>query len=173
MNKSILTYFAQLEQQKNNLLNELSSLSVEKLNSAPAGKWSITQIVAHLITVERLSIQYMQKKIQGIEQAGDAGIVEELKLIVLIISQRLPLRFKAPKMVKESTPTLSTLPELTAQWDSVRSDLKQLLEKIPDHLVKRKIYKHVFAGKLNSRQALIFFREHFIHHLPQIQRLTH
>jgi uncharacterized damage-inducible protein DinB len=155
MNKSLLTYFAQLEQQKDNLLNELSSLSIEKLNSAPAGKWSIAQIVAHLITAERLSIQYMQK------------------LIVLIISQRLPLRFKAPKLAKESTPTLSTLPELTAQWDSVRADLKQLLEKIPDHLVKRKIYKHVFAGKLNSRQALIFFREHFIHHLPQIQRLTH
>jgi hypothetical protein len=173
LDKKLKHYFAQLEQQKNNLLYELSSLSVEKLNSSPPGKWSITQIVAHLITAERLSIQYMQKKIQGIEQAGDAGIVEELKLIVLIISQRLPLRFKAPKLVKESTPTLSTLPELTAQWDSVRSDLKQLLEKIPDHLVKRKIYKHVFAGKLNSRQALIFFREHFIHHLPQIQRLTH
>jgi len=75
LDKKLKHYFAQLEQQKNNLLNELSSLSVEKLNSAPAGKWSITQIVAHLITVERLSIQYMQKKIQGIEQAGDAGIV--------------------------------------------------------------------------------------------------
>lgn len=173
MSTKLQKFYNQLENQKDELLTSLSELSIEKLNSAPAGKWSIAQIVAHLITAERLSIQYMQKKIQGIEQAGDAGIVEELKLIVLIISQRLPLRFKAPKMVKESTPTLSTLPELSAQWDSVRADLKQLLEKIPDHLVKRKIYKHVFAGKLNSRQALIFFREHFIHHLPQIQRLTH
>lgn len=172
MNKSLLTYFTQLELLKDNLLKELHSLPVEKLNSAPAGKWSIAQIVAHLITAERLSIQYMQKKIQGVEQAGDSGIVEELKLIVLIISQRLPFRFKAPKMVKELTPTLSSLPELTAEWDRVRTDLKQLLEKIPDHLVKRKIYKHVVAGKLNSRQAVLFFREHLIHHLPQIQRLA-
>jgi uncharacterized damage-inducible protein DinB len=173
VNKTLQTLLSSLEIEREKLMDSLAMLSSEKLNSAPAGKWSIAQIVAHLITAERLSIQYMQKKIQGIEQAGDAGIVEEGKLIVLIISQRLPLRFNAPKLVKESTPTLSTLPELTAQWDSVRSDLKQLLEKIPDHLVKRKIYKHVFAGKLNSRQALIFFREHFIHHLPQIQRLTH
>ena len=37
--------------------------------------------------------------------------------------------------------------------------------------LKKKIYKHFFAGRLNIQHALIFLREHIIHHQPQINRL--
>jgi hypothetical protein len=53
----------------------------------------------------------------------------------------------------------------------VRNELKTMLEKFGDDQLKRKIYKHVIAGKLNILQTLLFFREHVIHHQQQIKRL--
>jgi uncharacterized damage-inducible protein DinB len=172
MNNVLQTTFNQLEADRQKVFGNLAKLPPEKLNYSPQGKWSINQIVAHLITAERLSLLYMQKKIQGIEEADDSGIVEELKMLVLIVSQRLPLKFKAPKVVKEHTSNTDNLEQLNRDWEKVRGDLKQLLETIPDNRINRKIYKHVFAGKLNVKHALRFLREHIIHHMPQIERLS-
>jgi DinB superfamily len=172
LNPKLQYLYKKLEHEREMLSINLAKLPLGKLNYSPQGKWSINQIVAHLITAERLSLLYMQKKIQGIEEADDSGIVEELKMLVLIVSQRLPLKFKAPKVVKEHTSNTDNLEQLNRDWEKVRGDLKQLLETIPDKRINRKIYKHVFAGKLNVKHALRFLREHIIHHMPQIERLS-
>jgi hypothetical protein len=128
-------------------------------------------VIAHLITAERLSIQYLHKKIQAINEVENTGLLEELKMVVLIISQRLPFKFKAPKVVVENTKPYASLQELEKEWTAVRNELKIVLEKFNDDQLKRKIYKHVVAGKLNIQQTLLFFREHIIHHQQQIKRL--
>lgn len=161
-----------LEAQRIQLLDSLKNLPSEKLNHKPKGKWSINEIVAHLITAERISVQYLTKKIQGIDEVDNTGLIEELKMIGLILSQRLPLKFKAPRVVVENTPSLSDLNQLEQEWITARGNLKVLLEKIGDDQLRKRIYKHVRAGKLNIQQALIFFREHVIHHHPQIQKLA-
>lgn len=93
-------------------------------------------------------------------------------MLVLVISQRLPgLKFKAPRAVVEITPSLTDLEQISKEWAEVRADLKALLEKIPAGQEKKLIYKHVRAGRLNILHALKFFREHIIHHTPQIKRL--
>jgi uncharacterized damage-inducible protein DinB len=171
LNAKLHQLYNSLEFQRIQLLDSLKNLSSEKLNRQPKGKWSINQIVAHLITAERMSIQYLTKKIQGIDQVDDTRLIEELKMIALIVSQRLPLKFKAPRAVVENTPHSSDLRQLAQEWNTLRIDLKNLLEKIADHQIKRKIYKHVRAGKLNIQQALVFFREHIIHHRSQINHL--
>lgn len=171
MNKSLQTKFDSLEAQRVKLVNSLKNLSAEKLNQQPPGKWSINQVIAHLITAERLSLAYLKKKIQAIDEVEDTGLAEELKMIVLIISQRLPFRFTAPKVVVENTPKANDIQLLELEWNQVRSELKVLLESIADNQIKRKIYKHVIAGKLNIGQTIVFFNEHVIHHQPQINRL--
>jgi hypothetical protein len=92
-------------------------------------------------------------------------------MIVIILSQRLPFKFKAPKTVVENTKPSTSLQELEQEWTTVRNELKIVLEKFNDDQIKRKIYKHVVAGKLNIQQTLLFFREHVIHHQQQIKRL--
>jgi hypothetical protein len=172
MNKLLLTSFDQIENQKERLLELLHSTSKEKLNLCMEGKWSINQVIAHLITAERLSLSYLQKKINSINEVADSGLWEELKMAFLIASQRLPgLKFKAPRVVIENTPAGVELNELKEQWHILRTELKTFLEIIPDGLEKRLIYKHVRAGRLNTIHALKFFREHIIHHTPQIKKL--
>jgi uncharacterized damage-inducible protein DinB len=171
LNTKLNQLYDSLESQRIKLLDSLENLPLQRLNHQPAGKWSINQVIAHLITAERMSVLYLTKKIQGIDEVDNTGLIEELKMIGLIISQRLPLKFKAPRVVVENTPSSSELKQLEKEWNTLRIDLKNLLEKVSDHQIKRKIYKHVRAGKLNIQQALIFFREHIIHHQPQIKRL--
>jgi uncharacterized damage-inducible protein DinB len=171
VNPKLQYLFDFLEQDRSKLIAIITPLSSEELKQAPAGKWSIDQVLAHIIAAEKLSIAYIQKKILGIKEAGDTGLWEEIKLVMLQISQRLPLKFKAPKTVVEHTPVYSSLNELVADWDKTRDGLRTLLENFEDSQVKRKIYRHFFAGRLNIQHALVFLREHMAHHRPQINRL--
>jgi uncharacterized damage-inducible protein DinB len=171
LNQSLQKKFELLELQRKALFESLKKVSMEKLTQCPEGRWSIVQIVAHLIAAEKLSVAYLSKKIMAINEVGDTGLWEEIKMIGLILSQRLPLKYKAPRVVVENTAKETSIAQLEQEWASVRAELKALLENISDSQVNRKIYKHIFAGKLNVQQALVFLSEHFIHHQPQIRRL--
>jgi len=173
MHEPLQHLFREIERQRQTVLTSLRHLSNEQLNRvASPGTWSIAEIVSHLITAERMSVQYMQKKIHGLEQVSDTGIWEEAKSLLLIISQRLPgIKFKAPQRIVESTVQFKELAALEKEWETVRHELQALLETFPSARLKRKIYRHPFAGYLNIWHGLIFLREHTIHHTPQIKRL--
>jgi uncharacterized damage-inducible protein DinB len=170
MNPRLQELFDQLKADRVELLSQVEKLTVEQFQKSVQGKWSIQQILSHLMIAERLSLQYLNKKVQGIEEVENTGMLEELKMIGLKLSQRLPFKFKAPKGLNEVTPILS-IDQLKFQWQKDREELKTFLEKITDDQLKKKIYRHVRAGLLNIQHALIFFREHYIHHLPQIKKL--
>ena len=171
MNPTLQNLFDKLEGQRQELLSSLINVPAEKLNASTNGKWSINQIIAHLITAERMSVQYLSKKLLGIEQAEDSGIWEEIKMVLLIASQRLPFKYKAPKKVVELTPAPTELNQLAEDWNQVRAEMKNILEQIENKHIQRKIFKHIRAGMLNIQHALKFSREHIIHHTPQIKRL--
>ena len=174
MNPVLNKLYTKIENQRSDLLLGVRQLTQEQLirNAAP-GKWSIAEILSHIITAELISVQYIQKKLLGIQTLPDSGFFAELKISLLWISQRVPgLKFKAPRYVVEHTPKYQDLAQITQEWDRVRSELHLLLEKVPDPLVKRLIYKHARAGYLNIQHALIFFHEHIVHHTPQIKKLV-
>ena len=171
MNIKLQILFDSLERERDSLLASIKNLSPDKQQHAPEGKWSIQQILAHLIAAEKLSVMYLNKKMLGIKEVEDTGVLEELKMVVLQLSQRLPLKFKAPRVVVENTPAYANFEELTTDWNKTRAELKTLLEKFDDTQIRKKIYKHIRAGRLNIQHALLFFREHIIHHTPQIKRL--
>ena len=174
MHPALEQLFAEIEVQRKKALNSVKDFTNKQLNtSLLPGKWSAAQILNHLITAEQLSLRYMQKKIQGIKDTSDSGLLEELKINLLIISQRIPgLKFKAPKAVMDHMAMNQDLNSITSEWDKVRGELKSLLEKIPDEHVNRKIYRHAIAGYLNVKHSLLFFREHLIHHTPQLNKLS-
>ena len=108
----------------------------------------------------------------GIKEAPDTGLREDLVMMVLVVSQRLPfLKFKAPKVLSENTTTYQTIEELQEAWAKVRIDLKEMLKRFQDDQLKKKVYKHPIAGMLNIQQAVQFFGEHITHHTPQIKKL--
>ena len=171
MNSRLQSLFDSIETQRHSLLSALKELPSEKLNYHLPSKWSINQIIAHLISAEQLSVRYISKKMLGIDQTSDTGVYEELKMILLQISQRVPLKYKAPKKVIENTMNESDIHRLIELWDLVRYDFRTILEKIEDHQINRGIYRHVRVGMINIQHAVKFFGEHVTHHTPQIKRL--
>jgi hypothetical protein len=172
MNSKLQATFDSLEQQRAGLLNLIRPLPARALTSSPAGKWSIIHILSHLITGERTGLEYVRKKMLGIDATRDAGPYEEFKMIGLVISQRLPfLKYKVPKLIEERTVVYSELATLEKEWDALRKEWGQLLASLPDHHVNRKIFRHVVAGRLSVEQGMRFFGEHILHHRPQIDKL--
>ena len=173
MHKRLQHNFNLLEQDRKLLMDNLLNFNEEELQRKPKnGKWSIVHTITHLVTSERLSLLYMKKKSLGVNQLADSGLVENLKMIVLKLSQRLPfLKFTAPKAVVDHTPTDLTFAELARQWESTRQSLKEFLQSIEEKNVRKKIYKHPVVGQLDVVQGVAFSREHFMHHLPQLKKL--
>jgi DinB superfamily len=172
LNSSLETAFEKLERQRSQIINRVKDLPEQQFTTAPPGKWSIAQILMHLLASERLSVAYMTKKSLGIDTLKDSGLKQSVLSVLLNVSQRIPaLKFKAPKVVVENTPAALPLEELISQWDKSRANLKQLLESIPERHSRKLIYKHPIAGMLNVQQAVKFMYEHVHHHSPQIKSL--
>jgi len=171
MNGKFQQILALAEQERLELLKEVSKLPAERLFYRRGTKWSISQILIHLLTAEKLSLQYMKKKSLGIDSADNAGWWEAAKYFMLKISQRLPLRYKAPPYLSENMPEAFSFHDLSDQWDQHRKELIQFLHSIDEKNINKKIYKHPVAGRLSASQAVSFFRDHIKHHLPQIKRL--
>jgi uncharacterized damage-inducible protein DinB len=171
MHPRILKIFLEAESLRTEVLRMVQPLTDDKLFQSRQGKWSISQILWHVIEAERLSLQYMKKKSLGIRNVKDSTPVDDFKFLLLKVSQRLPLKFKAPAVLSQDEPPSLTLSEIETQWEATRTDLKKFLETFDETTVKRKIYRHVIAGRLNVMHAVEFFNEHLNHHLPQIKRL--
>lgn len=171
MNQKLSQLFQELEMQRLQLTEDVRKYP-DTFNIKPdQTKWSVHEILAHLISAEKLSLQYLKKKKLGIDKTGNTGVFEELKMGALKISQRLPFRFKAPQPVVAATASYSNMDDLVDDWNVTRENFKMLLEEIRDDQLKKKIYKHFFVGRLNVTHAIIFLKEHVNHHLPQINRL--
>jgi hypothetical protein len=171
MDSKLASVFDQAEAKRKKLLSLVSGLSDKTFYYAPPEKWSISQILIHLILAEQLSLRYIKKKSLGIEQAGDTNMLDDLKYQALRVSQRLPLKYKAPKVLGDGDPSPLSLEEIIDKWNHTRNELKAFLEGMESGHINRKIYKHAVAGRLNILHAVDFFNEHLTHHLPQIRRL--
>jgi uncharacterized damage-inducible protein DinB len=169
VNKQLNQAFENLLQKRNSLLNLAKTLPTEKItHRVNPNQWSVLEILNHLYTAEKLSLQYIKKKSQGIDSLGNAGFKQAVMMLILKISQRLPFRYKAPATVLQNTVEVLSLSDLIAQWDLLYLELKSILVNTPEKHVHKLVYKHAVAGRLSLVQAIIFFREHMIHHTPQI-----
>ena len=173
MNNRLRVLYMQLEDDRTKLMVELSNASDDKLSLKPTkDKWSINEILTHLVTSEQLTLTYLRKKSLGIDRLKNSGVSEWIRITVLKWSQRIPvLKYRAPKHVVANTPDPVPIEELDRRWNSVRMELKQFLDAMRDEDVRKLIYKHPVAGRFDVIQCLMFMREHFHHHLPQIKRL--
>lgn len=171
MNAQLHSLFNALENQRFKLLTKVKA-NPEKFDLKPdAQQWSVHQVLAHLIMVEKLSLQYISKKYQGIGGESDTGLVEAFKMLAVKASLRLPFKFKAPAFVVEKTTTYKDLDTLIHSWDESRKQMKDMLARFQDDQLNKKVYRHVAVGKLNIVQALTFLADHFHHHIPQLNRL--
>ncbi|WP_101446969.1 DinB family protein [Pontibacter ramchanderi] len=170
MNPLLESRYLKLEESRNRLIGELEGLEEELLNrSAAAGKWSINQIVAHVIQVEQLTNSYIQRKVQE-QELESATLAHSLRSLLLRIALHSGMKFKAPAVVSKVPPYVN-LNSLRIQWDATRYALEDTLTALPQQQLDKCVFRHPYAGMLNIYQTLDFLHDHFSHHARQIARL--
>lgn len=170
MNAQLEKEFNQLEAERKELLDELKQYSDEVLNKKPAPeKWSAAEVAGHLMSSEGKSLQYLQKKTLDTSRSGKAGLKPLLRLWLLQIAFALPLNFRAPKITHPEHEYLS-LKEIDEKWTNIRKGIFEIISKLSDEELKKELWKHAIAGKLDIFNMVDFFGIHFRRHRKQIER---
>jgi len=171
MDSKLESKFKNFENSRLKLLTELEKRGDKELNYHPGkDKWSVIQVMHHLIIIEQLSIGYINKKLTYKTNIKKSGFSAAIKVFVLKLLLRMPFRFKAPKIVSE-VPNSGDFNQVKDQWDQTRKELRKLLDNLPEEFLNKNIFKHALAGKMNIYQMLSFMDEHFKHHVKQIDRI--
>jgi uncharacterized damage-inducible protein DinB len=163
--------FQKLETQKKEVISLYDSLSAEQRAFNPASDaWNLLQVLRHIVTSERLSLAYIQRKISSQSNIQKAGIGARVRSTLLKIALYLPIKFKAPKVaqVDETHPDYESM---KSEWDQVRYGFQELIDSIDPETLAKAIYRHPRAGMLNMHQAVEFMETHISHHIKQMERI--
>lgn len=169
MHKSIQKNYNKLIADYDKLLQTVNALPAEIIyQPMQENKWSVVQTLQHLNFAFVSSINYLKKKLQGdtFEYNPIAGWVRSY----LLNSQlRTTKKFKAPKGLPEPI-EITTIETVINEWNTIQSELKQILEELPENLVNKNIFRHPRVGLINASQMITFFSAHLYHHEQQIQQ---
>lgn len=171
MSASLMQRLEALEVRRRALFERLEGLDPDLLNRPPGeGRWSMVQVMSHLIRSEELSLSYLQRKVDNPEGLPNVTMKGWLRLLTLAVVLRSPLRFKAPAAAAE-VPDNEDPAATRRRWDDVRAGWRSLLEHFPPELRKKGVFRHPFAGRMTIAQTLAFMGEHFRHHEKQIDAI--
>ena len=167
MENRIKIKFESLEESRKALIGSIESANESNLNKAPKpGKWSVNQILYHLLMSEYGSYKYVTKKLQS-DNITTNGWKSKMASLILKIALVLPLKYKAPKVARIPPESLDFL-ELKSTWEINRAALWEMISTLPEETAKKNIYRHPAAGRFNLSQMLTFFQDHFDHHQKQV-----
>ncbi|HXB11691.1 MAG TPA: DinB family protein [Bacteroidia bacterium] len=171
MEKELELKFTKLENSRLQLLEQLKHVDTNKLSISPShNKWSVAQVIYHLNTAESLSTIYVSKKMKDINNIKVTGAIEWFKLLLVKIAFILPFKYKAPAVLGDM-PKEINYSDIINKWEETRKNLRQLLNSIPDELLRKNIFKQPAAGRLNIYQMIDFMQAHFNRHKKQIEAL--
>lgn len=152
------------------LLDELETLSAEDLEArARPDKWSILEIVEHLMIAERVVL--------GGAPPAATDLVERRRslkdrcvypLVLLVL--RFPIPVKVPSRRMLPTGTMS-LAEIRSQWDENLRWLRSYAAGLDPEGHRRAVFRHPVAGPITLTQALRMDRLHLDRHARQIRQI--
>ena len=162
-------HFDNLERKRQLLFTELARLSEEQLRFQPAaGKWSLLEVVHHLLLVERMVVSSAaDRPVRGRERRSlraRIGYAAVCMVLGLGVRVKVPLRSAVPE-------TGASLGELEEEWDRTRVDLRCCLDGISERTMGHTLVRHPIGGPLNAVRTVSFLTRHFDHHGRQVKRI--
>jgi len=173
MKKSVQNQLNSLNKELATLFRDLKKYSDDDLNWKPSeGKWSVLQIMEHLILAEYHSQRYVYKKINYDDNLVKAGVMSSVRSSLISSYLKLPFSIKAPAAVgTETLAETATFWELVKQWKQQREDLETFLNSLDSSAFKMQAYKHPRGGRMSIGHMLNFYKSHFRRHRKQIDKI--
>lgn len=170
MHPDLKEKFVLLEKNKAYYFKILDQYSPDQLIfSEGEGKWSILQLIDHLIKVESQTLQFMLN-FDFSRKDEKLGLKASFNALLLRLALKSSIKFKVP--AKVLLPQQKEKTFLVDEWDALRVKFENYLESFPTTKMDNFIFIHPSSGKLNIIQTLKFLKEHLAHHRAQIKRIS-
>ena len=151
------------------LLDEMESLDPVWLVAKPIpGKWSMIEIVEHLVLAERAVFKGLPDPSRLVEENRDLGHRVRYLLVLFILTSGIPVRTPSPAMVPQGGRGLA---ELRRLWDENQHWLRSCLAHLGEGAGRKAVFEHPIAGPLTASQAVRMGQVHVDGHVRQIRRL--
>ena len=151
------------------LLDEMEALDPAKLVAKPlAGKWSMLEIIEHLVLAERAVLQGLPDPSRLSER--ERGLKHRFRypIVMFVLRYGIPVRVPSPAMVPQGDRTLD---ELRRLWDENQRWIRAYTGHLDQTGLRRCVFEHPVAGPLSVEQALHMVQVHLDTHMRQIRRL--
>jgi hypothetical protein len=147
-----------------------------QLNFKPApDSWSMLEVMHHLYTSEKLSIDYV-KKFDFSRKLLKLGFRSQFYTILLVNRLNSKKKFKAPKVLKDNQDKFDLAKDAHSfhhQWSDLHEYIQEVLENYPDDKLDYFTFNQPVVGKMKIAQMLQFFNAHLKHHQHQIESINH
>ncbi len=151
------------------MLDELEHLDPAALVARPlAGKWSMLDIIEHLVLAERAVFRGLPDPLRLVEARRGVGHRIRYLLVMLVLTSGIRVNVPSPAMVPRGDRTLA---ELRRLWDDSQDWVRSCLDHHGPDIARRAVCEHPVAGPLTLEQALRMGQVHLDGHVRQIRAL--
>jgi hypothetical protein len=159
----------QFNEKRGALLDEMGGLDPAKLVAKPlAEKWSILDIIEHLVLAERAVLQGLPEPSQLRERERRLKHRFGYGIVMFVLKCGIPVRVPSPAMVPQGDRSLA---ELRRRWDENQEWLRAYIGSLDRKGFRRAVFEHPVAGPLSVEQAVHMDQVHLDTHVRQIRRL--
>lgn len=159
-----------MKNDRTTMFDHLKSLDPESLTIPESDdRWSVNQVLGHLLISENGMEQYIRKKMQS-DHLGGSAVAAKLRSLLVIVLMRSPIKVKAPPGVGNPSSDLS-FSDLLIEFEESMVRWSELLEEFPDKHLEKPIFKHPLVGRLTMKGTLSFIESHHLLHYRQIDRI--
>ncbi len=151
------------------LLDEVEVLDIEQLEAKSLpNKWSILEIVEHLVIAERYVFRGFPKVSQLVELKRSFRTRFTYQMVLFILEHNIPVKVPSSKMIPQSN---TSLPELRCQWDENHKLIKSYVDSFDKNTLCKTFFKHPVTGPITLEKAVILDQIHLSTHVQQIRKL--
>ncbi len=157
------------DQKRRALLDEMEALDSAELVAKPlADKWSILEIIEHLVVSERAVLQGLPESSRLRERKRRLKHRFTYLIVMFVLRARIHVKVPSPAMVPRGNRTLG---ELRRLWDENQEWLRAYTARLDREGFRRAVFEHPVAGPLAVGQAVHMDQFHLDTHIRQIRRL--
>ena len=158
-----------LDERRCALLDEVEALSAERVVARPRpGKWTILEIVEHLVLAEREVLQNLPEPSQLVHRPRVLKDRVSYPLVVAVLKYGIPVQVPSPRMVPTGGMPLAALRQ---EWDRNQRWVRSYADGLDAQGFGRAVFQHPVAGPMTAVQAIHLGCVHIETHARQIKRL--
>lgn len=166
---SIQEKFERLTQQRRALLQHLDSLSPEALSfKAGPDRWSITEVVEHLVIVEDNFLKQVTTEKSTPQLDPESRSPQKYQTVIKVMERDIEVDVPHESMEPHGHLDLDGL---LGKWDDIRKKMQGYLTEINAESKDDMVYRHPYAGPLDIGETLYFIEVHFDNHVRHIDRI--